>query len=71
MSYEGIWPEDDLRRAFVNGAKWWEYHATGFTMWQSDRDLTEDEAERRYPDGAIRLMPVAGDAVDGAPEPDR
>jgi hypothetical protein len=50
---EGLWPEDDLRRAFVMGAKWWEYHSTGFTMWPSDRNLAEAEAEKRYPDGKI------------------
>ncbi len=30
---EGTLPPDDLRRAFVAGAKWWEYENTGFTMW--------------------------------------
>ena len=54
---EGTWPEDDIRRAFVAGASWWEYHKTGFTMWQSDRNLAEDEAERRYPGGNIRPTP--------------
>jgi len=51
---EGIWPKDDLRRAFIAGCKFWEYYSTGATMWQSDRDLAEDEAETRYPDGKIR-----------------
>lgn len=45
---EGTWAKDDLRRAFVAGAKWWEYHSMGFTMWQSDQRLTEAEANRRY-----------------------
>jgi hypothetical protein len=44
----GTWPEDDIRRAFVAGAKWWEFHQTGATMWQSDRNLAEEEATRRY-----------------------
>jgi hypothetical protein len=48
---EGTWPADDLRRAFVAGAAWHEYHSTGFTMWRSDRDVAEAEAERRYPGG--------------------
>lgn len=48
---EGTLPADDLRRAFVAGAKWWEWHSTKATMWASDRDLAEAEAERRYPDG--------------------
>jgi len=50
---EGTWPENDLRRAFVAGAKWWEYHSTNFTMWPSDRDLAEIEAEKRYPKGKL------------------
>lgn len=49
----GTWPENDLRRAFVAGAKWWEYYDKGATMWQSDQRLAENEAERRYPDGKI------------------
>ncbi len=45
---EGTWPENDIRRAFVAGAKWWEFHKTEFTMWNSDRRLAEEEAEKRY-----------------------
>ena len=45
---EGTWAKDDIRRAFVEGAKWWEYHSTKGTMWQSDQRLAEDEATRRY-----------------------
>jgi hypothetical protein len=48
---DGTWPADDLRRAFVAGAAWHEYQSTGFTMWRSDRDVAESEAERRYPGG--------------------
>ena len=47
----GTWTANDLRRAFVAGAKWREWHSTKATMWQSDRDLAEAEAERRYPGG--------------------
>ena len=53
MHNEGTWPADDLRRAFVMGAKWWEYHQTGATMWPSDRNLAEAEADRRYPEGKL------------------
>jgi hypothetical protein len=35
--------------AFVHGAAWWEFTSTGGTMWQSDRNRAEQEAERRYP----------------------
>ena len=45
---EGTWPENDIRRAFVAGAKWWEFNSTGFTMWQSDQRLAEEEATKRY-----------------------
>ena len=55
---EGTWAKDDPRRAFVAGAAWWEFRATGATMWESDRKKAEDEAERRYPSA----MREAGEA---------
>jgi len=45
---EGTWGPKDPRRAFVEGAAWWEFRATGATMWQSDRSIAEEEADRRY-----------------------
>lgn len=37
-------------RAFVEGAKWWEYEKTGFTMFPSEQDKAVKEAARRkYP----------------------
>ena len=48
---EGTWAADDLRRAIVAGAKWWNYVSTGFTMFSSERNEAEGEAERRYPGG--------------------
>lgn len=51
---QGTWPADDLRRAFVRGAKWWEWQSRGATMWQADQRVAEAEAERRYPDGKPR-----------------
>lgn len=39
--------KDALIVAFVQGAKWWEYHSRGATMWQSDQRLAEEEAKRR------------------------
>lgn len=50
---EGIWPENDLRRAFTEGAKWWEWKTTYFTMWNSDVHVAELEAEKRYPKGKL------------------
>jgi len=29
--------EKGLREAFLAGAKWWEFHTTDATMWQSDQ----------------------------------
>ena len=46
---EGKWPDDDIRRVFVAGAKWCEYEIYGCTMWDSDIRLAEKEAEKRYP----------------------
>ena len=53
---DGYWPKDDIRRAFVAGAKWWEWHKEGATMWQSDTREAEDEAEKRYPGGKLPGM---------------
>lgn len=47
----GLWAKDDLRRAFVAGAKWWEFKKTGGTMWPSDTDKVEAAAAQRYPKG--------------------
>ena len=44
----GRWGPRVRRRAFVEGATWWEYTKTGATMWPSDRTQAEQEAERRY-----------------------
>ena len=58
---EGSWPQVCVQRAFVEGAKWWEYHETGCTMWPSDRDTAEDEAVKRYgePEAAPTALPGA------------
>ena len=37
--------EDMLIAAFVHGAKWWEYHKEGATMWQSDQHKVCDAAQ--------------------------
>ena len=39
--------------SFVQGAKWWEYRSTKFTMWQSDVILAEEEAIRRSKGGTL------------------
>ncbi len=37
------------RDAFLAGAKWWEFHSTGGTMWQSDQKEVWAKACERYP----------------------
>lgn len=53
FSVQGTWPRNDIRRVFVSGAKWWEFHKTGATMWRSDIDLVEAEADKKYPEGKM------------------
>ena len=43
------WEPDDPRQIFVDGAEWGCSHA--FKMRQDD--YSEEEAERRYPDGRV------------------
>lgn len=56
--------------AFVQGAQWWEYKKTGATMWPSDRNLAEDEADKREKNGTlgrsvIDLLPgIIGNIAD-------
>jgi hypothetical protein len=50
---EGTLPADDLRRAFVMGAQWWERETTGATMFQSDRNSAEAKAEELFPGGKV------------------
>jgi len=42
------WNDGDPRRIFVEGAKWWQYHAHGSTASPSEVDVMEAEAFRRY-----------------------
>lgn len=65
---EGTWSVDDLRRAFVAGAQWWEWQRTWATMWPSDRDKAELEAEARFPGGRPPnngFQPTAGAGRSG------
>ena len=50
---EGSWPENDVRRAFVSGASWWEFESRGATMWGSDRRKAEEAATARYGEGVL------------------
>jgi hypothetical protein len=46
----GTWPKHCEQRAFVDGAKWWQFHNNGATAFPSERDEMEAEAVRRYGD---------------------
>jgi len=50
---------DALIVAFVQGAKWWEYHQTGATMWASDQDQAEGHAEEMARNGTLGKSPNA------------
>lgn len=45
---EGSWPMGCVQRAFVLGAKWWQFEANGATAFPSEVDQMEAEAVRRY-----------------------
>ena len=50
--------EEKLINAFVQGAKWWEYYKTKFTMWQSDQNLAWKAASEKQANGSLgRLIP--------------
>jgi len=51
---------DELITAFVQGAKWWEYHQTGATMWASDQDQAEGRAEEMARNGTLGKSLNAG-----------
>jgi len=44
----GSWPSPCLQRAFVEGAKWWQFHKLGSTAFPSEIDIAEEEAVLRY-----------------------
>ena len=44
--------------AFIQGAKWWEWHKEGATMWQSDQLLAEEEALKRERNKTLGRCPV-------------
>ena len=53
MNNKEILDNDKLVKAFVQGAKFWEYHVTGGTMWSSDQHICEMEADRRLRNGTL------------------
>ena len=63
----GLWPDACQQRAFCEGAQWWEFESTGFTMWSADRDKVEAEAIRRYGDPGPALHGYGCDKDDMEP----
>ena len=55
---EGTLPANDLRRAFVMGAKWWHWISTGMTMFPVDRRMAEEQAEAVFPGGKLPVDTV-------------
>jgi len=45
--------EEALVLAFVQGAKWWEWESTDWTMWQSDQRKAAKEARRKLGRGTL------------------
>ena len=56
MKTEKVTPSP-LVIAFVQGAQWWAHHLAGRTMWASDRDQAEAEAEIRAANGTLGKTP--------------
>lgn len=44
---EKPWPENDIRRAFVAGARW-RHRESGLTWWRYVERQAEEEAEKRF-----------------------
>lgn len=49
--------EAKLVEAFCQGARWWEFHSTGGTMWQSDQELAFQKATERQIAGTLGIRP--------------
>lgn len=56
---DGSVTPDALIVAFVQGAKWWEHHKTGATMWASDQSKAEGHAEEMARNGTLGKSPNA------------
>lgn len=51
----------NLRHAFLQGAKFWEFHKEGGTMWQSDQRLCATRAKEMEADGTLGVDAVVGE----------
>ena len=52
-AYVALEANDRLCRAFLEGAKWWEWAQNGATVGQSDQHAVMDEAEARLARGTL------------------
>ena len=53
-----------LRHAFLQGAKFWEFHQTGGTMWQSDQRLCAARAKEMEDAGILGVDRLLNGAAD-------
>ena len=51
---------EGLKEAFLQGARWWEYHTHDATMWQTDQELVMQEAIRKEINGTLGKQALKG-----------
>lgn len=57
--------EHALVIAFVQGAQFWEFYKENATMWNSDKQICEDEAMARLDEGTLgSLLKKYGDDAE-------
>ncbi len=45
---------EKLIEAFISGAKFWEFHKTGATMWQADQNICLKKAQEKYGESNVK-----------------
>ena len=45
---EEVRNRQELRKAFVAGAKWWKCHTRDFPLWPNRMEFAQTEAEKQY-----------------------
>ena len=62
----------ELRKAFVAGAKWWNCHTRDFPLWPNRMEFAQTEAEKQYGRAKVhdRIPPgfKVGKLVEATPE---
>lgn len=56
-TFNNMIENEKLTIAFIQGAKFWEYYESGFTMWQSDQKIVEKEAKKRLKNKKLGVIP--------------